>query len=414
MALGVAGHVVALVLVGAAVAAALTAVVAPEVILVAFLIVGGVRAAPWLASVPVNLTLVTWLGTVLALVVHGLRPGRGIPRLPTPLILVLLLVIIVLLSDIWSIDPAVGLSKALKFEFLTMTALVGPFVLIRTRGALFRAAGVFVAFGLLIALTTVRTTNVGEPLAAAGGNEIQAGLYPALGVIALLGYMLPLASGRKKVLVALPLAILVPAVVGAGSRGALVSLVLALIYLAARFFMRSRNKLFVGVLIVVTLAVLLVAGPTLAGGATSRYEQSLLTTNPSKLLGDRRDLMGTGLVVALAHPVSGVGVGGYAGARFVYEAELYPHNILVELGAEEGLTAVALFVVFVICAWRVRGRVASGVRGPEAMLTGALLLALVAEAMVSFDINGNRIMWFALGLALALPALRVDDLDSSP
>jgi hypothetical protein len=31
----------------------------------------------------------------------------------------------------------------------------------------------------------------------------------------------------------------------------------------------------------------------------------------------------------------------------------------------------------------------------------------VTEGFFSFDINGNRIIWFALGLAFALPQLRI-------
>lgn len=407
--IGVAAHVVALVVVGALAASVLTAVVAPEVILALFLVVGGVRAAPWLASVPVNLTLVTWLGTIVAVVLHGLRPGRGVPRFPAPMLLAALLAVLVLLSDLWAVDPSAGLGKALKFEFVTMTALAAPLVLVRTRASLWRVAAAFVAFGLLIALTTVTTTNIGEPLAAAGGNEIQAGLYPGLAAIVLAAYLVPLARGLGRVLLALPLVILVPTVVAAGSRGALVSTIVAGVYLVGRAFMRSARKPLALLLVVLGIAGVATAAPTLAGGAASRYEQSLLTTNLSRLLGDRRELMGTGVTLALDHPLAGIGVGGFATARFAYEPQLYPHNILIELGAEQGLTAPAIFVLLAFAAWWARGRVASGVRGPEATLSGALILLLVCEAMVSFDINGNRLMWFALGLAFALARMRTPE-----
>ena len=48
-----------------------------------------------------------------------------------------------------------------------------------------------------------------------------------------------------------------------------------------------------------------------------------------------------------------------------------------------------------------------GLRTPEAVVTGGLIILGVTEGFFSFDINGNRIIWFALGLAFALPQLRL-------
>ena len=43
---------------------------------------------------------------------------------------------------------------------------------------------------------------------------------------------------------------------------------------------------------------------------------------------------------------------------------------------------------------------------PRLIVAGRLIIFGLSEAFVSFDINGNRMLWFALGLAFALPHLR--------
>ena len=121
----------------------------------------------------------------------------------------------------------------MKFEILTMAGFAAPLLLIRDRAAMTRLMLALTGGGLLIALTTVTTNNTGEPLSVAGGNEITAGLYPALGLIAALGYLALLPRGWR-LAGFLPIVILLPAVVAAGSRGVLVSCALALAYVVIR------------------------------------------------------------------------------------------------------------------------------------------------------------------------------------
>ena len=84
----------------------------------------------------------------------------------------------------------------------------------------------------------------------------------------------------------------------------------------------------------------------------------------------------------------------------------YPHNLILEYGTEQGIPAVVLFV-FCVAAWLslLRTHVR---RTPEAAIVGALLILYGVEALVSFGPNESRPLWFALGLALALPHFRTD------
>jgi O-antigen ligase len=374
--------------------------------LCALVVAGGVKGAPWLSGVP-DLTLVAWLGTVFAIVMQTLKPGTGVPRLPVGMLLAVPLVAMVVASTLWSLDEPTGASKALQFELVTMTAFVAPVILIRSRAALVRLSVALVAFGLLIALTAVRTSNLGQPVAAAGGNEIQAALYPAVGVVCIATYLVLLTHGaRRRLLVLLPLVVLVPATFGAGSRGVVIAAIAVALYAGGRAIATSRRRGMVLAGVAAALLAGMVFWPYLAGPAADRYKRQLVSTDVNRVLGDRAYLYEHGLSIAASNPISGVGAGGFAYASLVYEKNQYPHNIFLEFAAEEGVLAAGLFGMLVIAAWRARLHASVGVRAPETLFSGALILLFLAEAMVSFDINSNRGLWFALGVAFALPGLQ--------
>jgi O-antigen ligase len=403
-AVGIVGDLRVLVILGALLAAVTLAGLVPEIVLVTFLVAGAVKAAPWLSGLPIDLTLIAWFGTVVAMVLRASRKGVASP--PLGMGIAAPLAGLVMLSALWSLDSELGIQKALRFVLLTMTAYAAPVVLIRSRQELHRVALGFCGFGLLIALTTVKTANLGEPLAAAGGNEIEAALYPALGLISVLTYLVFVNTGWRRVLAFAPLLVLVPGVIAPGSRGVLVATATSLLYFGAVLVTRARRRLLT-LTIVAAVAIFAVAlFPTLAGGAAARYQEELFSTQRSDVLGKRAYIYQRAVSAALDHPVGGLGVGGYERATAV-EDDDYPHNIVIEFAAEEGLFAAALFVLLVISAWLARRKLPRSAT-PELLLSGSLFVLLLMEAMVSFDINSNRLLWFALGLAFAVNKLRVD------
>lgn len=389
---------------GAVGVALLMVVLAPELVLALFLLSGAIKEAAWMPSIPLDLTLLSWFLMVLAMISAALRPG-GIPRIPRTALIAVGLVALVVASVWWSADSTAGISKAMKFELLTMAGFAAPLLLIRNRGAMTRLMLALTGSGLLIALTTVTTNNAGEPLSVAGGNEITAGLYPAIGLVAALGYLALLPRGWR-LTGFLPAIILLPAVIAAGSRGVLVACAVALAYVTIRHIACSKRPLLSAIAVGIALLVMAQLAASLAGGAAAKYERSLLSTNASQVLGERQFLYDRGVRLALDHPLAGIGVGGFATSSIVYENQVYPHNIVLELAAEEGYTAVLLLGLLISAAWWARRRTPAGLRSPEAVVTGGLILLGLFEAFASFDINGNRMLWFALGLAFALPHLR--------
>jgi O-antigen ligase len=110
------------------------------------------------------------------------------------------------------------------------------------------------------------------------------------------------------------------------------------------------------------------------------------------------------------HPVFGIGVGGlstFGIGRFL----VYPHNMLLEIGAELGLLGLGLFGLLLLAVLlKLLSACAAIRRIPRADLTVplivlALLLFSLANAMVSGDLNDGRMLWLMFGVTLAVVAL---------
>jgi O-antigen ligase len=392
-----------LALAAAAVAALIAGLLAPEVALALFVAAGALKAAPWAGSLPFDLTAAAALAVAAAMVAAGIR--RGLADLPVDPVVVLavLLCTLVVLSGFWTPAAAVGLNKALRFQAFSLLAVIGPPVLIRRRAELVRLLAALVGFALVLAVSAKPSVVTTQPLALLGGNEIQLGVFTGFALLAILGYLLVVGPTPLRLLWLVPAAYLGYTFVAAGSRGALVSGILAIVYLAGRQLLIERSRLLALLLVGVVAGVVAFGSTSVAGrAAATKYEQSLFSSNTSRVVGSRDYLVASAVQLAVSHPF-GLGVGGF---DVVTHGLQYPHNLLLELADEEGLAGVALFLALLACAWRARLIGPLPHHAAELGLTGALIVFALSESMFSFDLNGDRLLWFSFGLAAALPRFR--------
>jgi len=389
-----------LLVVAGACAVVVAALLAPELVLALFVAAGVLKAAPWVAAIPVDLTATSAIGVGAAIVVVGAR--RGFARMPVSRVTALgvALTALVVASALWSPAGSSGLDKALRFQAFALLAIVAPPVLIRTRPELVRLLCALVGFALLIALTARTTPVVGQPLATAGGNEIQLGVTSGFAVVAIAGYLVRVGPPLWRVAWLVAAGYLGYTVVSAGSRGALVATAVSLVYVAVRQLLVERSRL-VPLVVAGVAAAALVLGTSSLGGdraAQAKYRQTLFSADPARILGSRDYLLQRGYELAVEHPF-GLGVGGFDAVTGGLQ---YPHNLVLELGDEEGLIGIALVACLVAAAWRERLRGPLPPRTPEFGVAGALTLLALVESMFSFDLNSNRLLWFAIGLLAAL------------
>jgi hypothetical protein len=284
-----------------------------------------------------------------------------------------------------------------------MVAFFAPLFLIRTRSELKQLAVVLVALSTVISLTAVGTTRGGTPLSIPGSvDEIDLALYASLGMFAAFAYLPLVYRGIWRLLWLVPAGVCGSTVISAGSRGVLLASLTAVLVVGGFVVARARQKLMTAMALATVLVTLAVLLPQLAGGAAQKYQQGLFSGDSAQVLGQRSFLLRDGLTIALAHPL-GTGVGGY---QFL-TGEVYPHNALLEAADEQGIIGAALLAWVLVAAGLAIRRAAPGRASPEAVFASALWVAMVGEAMFSTSFTTNRVLWFALGLAFAVPQLVV-------
>jgi hypothetical protein len=389
----------ALIGLGAALIVLMGAFLAPQLLLATFLVAGGLKSAPWLSGVPADLTVLTAIGLLAAMAIRAFR-SDGIPPFPTASVFGVGLAALVLLSVLWSPAPELGLEKALRFETLTMLAFFAPMVLVRSRADLQRLMILLVAASLVVALTAVPGTGAGEPLTLVGAeSEIELALYSSTGLVAAAGYLILVGRSRLRFLWLIPAVLLAQTVIDAGSRGVLIGSIIALLVIGIRAVARSRVKVVPITVMAAAATAGIIFASNLTGPAATKY-QGLFGGNEAATLGKRNFLIQDGIDLALNYPM-GRGASGYE-----YETLFnYPHNALVEVAGEQGVIGLALLVVLMLAAIRSTFRAREGPHSPESLLVGALLIVLITDAMVSQTFTQFRELWFAMGLALALPRI---------
>lgn len=409
-AIGTVGDSPPLIVLGGVLVASLGAVLAPQLLLAIFLVAGGLKTSPALSGLPIDLTILTAGGVMVAVILRAMRPD-GVRSFPPATVLGVGVAAIVVVSVLWAPDARLGLDKALRFETFTMIAFFAPLVLVRTRGDLKRLMIFLVLASLAIALTAVPGSDPTEPLTVAGGqSEIELALYSSSGLVAIVGYLMLVPGSRLRILWLLPAALLANTVIAAGSRGVLLGTILALLVIGAAAAIRARVKAVPIAIMAGAVAVIVLFGSQIVNpAAQQKYEGLLAGGDAPKTLGKRNFLVQDGVEIALEHPM-GIGAGGYQ----VETGFAYPHNAFVEIAAEQGVIGLALLGALMIAAFRSILRAREGPLSPEAILAGGLLIVLVSDAMVSQTFTQFRELWFALGLALAVPWIRASEADEQP
>jgi O-antigen ligase len=368
---------------------------------------GALKTAPPLAFLPLDLTVAS-LALLLPLLALLLvtRRWRVAPSLALPLASAALLWLWLVLAGLWSPSSQVLAQK------LPEVALAGPVML--AAGLLVGAEPVArralcattIGIGLLLAAIIAWGVSAGWALAMALDPE-QARVHYQLAGLALAAAAalaaVRLAEARRLparafwtlAILALAAAALLP-----GGRTALVALLLG-VALAPALRLRLGSGL-------AWAGLVLAAGLAGAGWLLLHPEEAEGLRTLERLTADaagldaRRGLWEAALAWAGAAAPFGLGTGGFSIAAGHGERRgLYPHNHLLEVLAEAGLPGLLLwlgaFGGAVLAALRLGRRVAA----ERLAAIAAMVLPVALTIMVSTDL-GNRMAWFALGLALSL------------
>ncbi|QQE75511.1 O-antigen ligase family protein [Brevibacillus composti] len=195
------------------------------------------------------------------------------------------------------------------------------------------------------------------------------------------------------------LAVFLLLLVGSGSRGPLLSLLAVAVLAGPLFYMKKAKQMmsfYLGLLVLGTVMAFSLSWlpPEATARIHSFLEGDLGESELSRLKAYQRSWETIG-----AHPL-GIGWGGFAREINLWpgEARQYPHNIWLEIALEGGwLAAIGFFALVAACFVRLWRRLHSF----EARALFALFLYVNLNAMVSGDINDNKLLFALGGMALA-------------
>jgi O-antigen ligase len=234
-------------------------------------------------------------------------------------------------------------------------------------------------------------------------------------------------SALRRAFLYLAIAVIADSVITTLSRGGFGVLVVVLLLVGLLpwrvLFPSRREKAAFLVVCVIGLALLL---PLTWAPLQERFQVGFKETN---VAGDRQDLWLAAWNGYRQHPALGLGIGGFRGvtfqllrvtpgvnlaahARFFGEGE-YVHNAYLESLAEVGPVGLALWLGILLSTGRSLRLAARRARGRDSPLVrqvaNALLIGLVAFALASLLLSTetSRILWFLVGMSLALPGMAV-------
>jgi O-antigen ligase len=406
----------------AALLCALVVVRYPPVLLMLFVYVSFFKSEPAIASLPFDPTL--FLGVLLlAVCAYRLITGSARP-MPLGFLLPLVLIAGVLLVGVtYTSTPGYGLEKAARFSTLTLLAAVAPFFVIRGRRDLILFLAALAAGAIVVSvLALIVPPTVAEGIASEAdvqgrlsfGGQIFPARFLVTGALVLLFAPVVFRGSWRYAGPLLSVGVMLVAL-GFGARGPILALVATLVCLLGLVAVKDPRQV-LAVTGVCALAVLALTFVQLPGQADQRLGTA--ATDPlGTLRSDGRSaLFGQAIDLASAHPLTGIGTGGFAPYASLTSRQvlLYPHNIFLELASENGIFApllllaslVGALVVLVRTALRVAAR-----RDRQLLhLLAALLLLNLFAAQFSGDVNDNRTVWMFLGIAWLSGGPRLHDL----
>jgi len=368
----------------------------PEIAVSLFYVVGFFKGDPRLDATPVDLTVTV---AVIMLLAMGLRLffTEATLHLPKDFIFYVPLLVLMFISLTYTPDLAAGVDKTLRFIFLTLMGAISPFLLVDTPQKIRRFLAGLVVGGILMSINSFFMLGGEDRLTAPSGETTALGFSAGLALVIIWALWFPRLSLFSRILLYPFVAVLMVALVGSGGRFANVGTVVCL-GLTILFYRK----------LVVDLAIMLGAGiaalPFVRIPAASLdYLASL--AHPHQAFGTRTDLMEFGLRTFLDHPLFGVGIQGY---RYVTPNPLtynFPHNLLLELGAELGIFAVVTFLALAVCSYRAIFRVLREAYSENVTLYRTVFLMLILtcmDASVSGEMNNDRLLFFMLSMPFVL------------
>ncbi len=311
----------------------------------------------------------------------------------------------------WAGDQGIALDRAIAWWILVVLPLIAVVRVVSDSQFVDQFLAATFALGLLVIFVGFSLLFGGERLAVLGENTIQTGQITLIAAIIGVAWIASVAPVwlRWLGIAVIPIALIES--VASGSRGPILAFLIVLAVAVARRMVGgrgvSRHDLrlaLAGTVAIAAIAVVLDRLPSLSLLRFQLLAEELGTGNS----GDssftvRVELFQAAADLFATRPLLGHGTGSFAAfaqGQVGFTTFTYPHDILLQLGAELGFVAVSIFVGLVVIAFTRRGEEA-----PRWAAIRGLALFMFVNASISGDIYSDRLLLGLLLLLIAAPML---------
>ena len=363
---------------------------------VLFLFSGAIKSSPALAWVPFDLTLASGLAIVLGIAARFVRAGTSFVVEPKAV-----LFLVAFLPGLFFGVQNEYASDKLQGMLLTAIALAASFYLLTNERRQRYWIMWFVVLGSAVLLNGLVFPNVEVAvgrLAAEGSNTITAGR--ATGAALVIAFSLLMVShGASRIGLAALAVVFAYGMLESGSRGPVFAAGLAVVAVAVFVSRQGKFRRFVLVAIGLIFAWLFITRSSSSG--IERIQGAFASDGSATASRDAIWAAATRYISDVPQSFTGVGWANFSSVLRNGEAldsgdRQYAHNVVLEAFVEGGWIAGLATVVFLVLSLLRLRRLAL-------TTVGAVLFALgiyfVVNAMVSGDVNDNRMMWATLALS---------------
>lgn len=256
-----------------------------------------------------------------------------------------LFLFLIVLSLIYTNSNQAAIEKASKVILLTGGAFFAPMILIRSLRQLQTVFLCIVCLGTVMSFISVVT---GERTVF-GSNYLSLGFISSLSIVILLFYFY---GKTKSPLLFIPILINVIAMLNSAARGPIFFLPLTFFITIAlsklKFQKKIKTYVIVSISSIFTLIALYIVVPQSFHTLLLRLS-AMESTEQDANTQYRAHHIEQALHLLYSEPITGIGIGGYGiSSEGIDDARIYPHNILLEIGAELGIVGLLTFLLIIV------------------------------------------------------------------
>lgn len=367
-----------------------------------------IKEHPWLAWIPGDLTAISAVIAGFAFLIARGKNGPGVGAIAWPFILWFLFMFGTVNAslDTYAVD------KLATLYTFTLFAAIAPFHLLRfpEQRKVFVTTLAFISVGAA-ALTLAGSATAGSnALLLDGSTTIGTARMAGTGVLIFAIFAITMRVRRVRRLMFAAVAVgLLGVLVMTGSRGPFLGILVGLVavLLFGQVLTGRRASGFFWSAVLASVGFWWAATRTVYGGDRAFAWLSGERDNST----NTREYLWDITLADIAWEPFGVGWGDFTESVGAAPHLQYPHNLILEVFHETGWFVGSVMLMFIVAStirlWRRS-------TDPVGAVLFALLLFSLANAMVSGDINANRLMWVLLSVAWVIPGKQTQSATDEP